>query len=59
VQQLLRWESNKYQKIWGYVGGLSYAASNGQAPNCHPWTARLYNIFSIYFINGTIFGKSY
>jgi hypothetical protein len=34
---------------------LWYPACNAHAPYCHLWTARLYNIFSYYLINGTIF----
>jgi hypothetical protein len=37
------------------VGSLRYPACNAHAPYCHLWSARLYNIFPYYLINGTIF----
>jgi hypothetical protein len=44
-----------------YSGCVSVAlgntASNAHPPYCHPWPARLYNIFPHYLINGTIFEK--
>ena len=41
------------------ICSLSYPACNGDAPYCHLWAAQLYNIFSHYLVNGTIFEKNY
>ena len=47
--------------VCGCVGGgveyfsLRYLACNVHATHCHMWSAWLYNIFSHYLINGTIF----
>ena len=37
------------------VCNVRYPACNAHAPYCHLWPFQLYNIFSHYFINGTIF----
>jgi len=34
---------------------FGYPACNAQAPYCHLWSVRLYNIFPHYLINSTIF----
>jgi len=41
------------------VSSLRCPACNEDAPYCHLWPVRLYNIFPLYLINGTIFwGKN-
>ena len=52
---LLLWKSNRYYLFWMCVRNLSYPACNARAPYCRRWPVRLYNIFSHYLINGTIF----
>jgi hypothetical protein len=39
------------------ISSLRYPAWNAHAPYCHLWPVRLYNTFSYYYINGTIFEK--
>jgi hypothetical protein len=39
------------------VCGLCCSACNVHAPYCHLWPAPFYNSFSVYLVNGTIFGK--
>jgi hypothetical protein len=39
------------------ICSLRYPASKAHAPYCHLWPAPLYNIFSHFLINGTIFEK--
>jgi len=39
------------------VCSLRHPACNAHAPYCHLWPTRLYNNFSHYLINGTIFDK--
>ena len=39
------------------VCSLGHPACNAHAPYGHRWPAPLYNIFSQYLINGTIFEK--
>jgi hypothetical protein len=39
------------------VFSLRYPACNEHVLHCHPWPNPLYNIFSHYLINGTIFEK--
>ena len=41
------------------VCSLRYLPCNAHAPYCHLWTARLYNIFPHFLINGRIKKKSY
>jgi len=48
---------NKYCIVWVCVFSLRYPACNAHAPYCHSYPARLYDIFSHYLINGTIFEK--
>jgi hypothetical protein len=36
---------------------LWYSARNAHAPYCHLWPVRLYNIFQLYLINGSILEK--
>ena len=57
MQPLLQWKINDYYITWVYVCSLRYPACNAHAPSCHLWPAPLYNIFPLYFINGTIFDK--
>jgi len=49
-------EKQKYDASWVCVCCLRRPACNAHTPSCHTWPARLYNIFSHYLINGTIFG---
>jgi len=39
------------------VCSLSYPACHEQEPYCHLWDVQLYNILTLYLINGTIFEK--
>jgi hypothetical protein len=57
VQPFLGWKRNNYYIFWKCVRTLSYPACNAQAPYVHLWPVRLYNIFSHYVINCTIFEK--
>jgi hypothetical protein len=43
--------------FWVCLCSLRCPKYNAHAPNCHPWPARLYYIFPLYRINGTIFEK--
>jgi hypothetical protein len=56
LQPLLLWKSNIYYILWVCVCSLRYPACKANAPYCHLWPVRLYNIFSHQLINGTIFG---
>jgi hypothetical protein len=69
VQPILLWKINnyyvfwerkgdKYYIFWVWVSSLNYPACNWHAQYCHMWPVRLYNIFPIYLINGTILGKN-
>jgi len=49
------WKSTKYSIFWVCVCSLGYPACN--ALYCHLCSARLYNIFLRYLINGTFFGR--
>jgi len=57
LQPLSHYESNKCYIFLVFVCSLRYPAYNAYAPYCHLWPVRLYNIFSHYHINGTIFEK--
>jgi len=39
------------------VRGLRYPSCNAHRPYCHLWPVRLYSIFLLYLINGTIIEK--
>jgi hypothetical protein len=41
----VEWKSNEYYIIWVCVCSIRYPACNAQAPYCHLWPFRLYNIF--------------
>jgi hypothetical protein len=56
MQPLLPWKINDYYTLWVCVCRLRYSARNAHASYCHLWPAWLYNIFSHYLINGTLFG---
>jgi hypothetical protein len=58
LRPFLQWKCNRYYVIWVHVCRLSYPACNANAPYCHLWPVRLYNIFLHYLINGTSFGKT-
>ena len=57
VQPLVQWKSNMCYILWMCVCILRYPACNAHAPYCHLHSARIYNIFPHYLINGTIFEK--
>ena len=57
VPPLLQWKINEHYITWVCISGPRYPACNAHAPYCHPWSAPLHNIFTHYFIKGTIFGK--
>ena len=57
MQPLLQWKSNEYSITYcECVCSLWYPAGNAHVPYRHLWPVRLYNIFPLYLINGTIFG---
>ena len=55
MQPLLLWKSNNYYILSVCHCTLRYPTCNANAPSCHLWPVRLYNIFPRYLINGTIF----
>ena len=55
--QLLQEKSNKYYIFWVCACSLRYPAYNAHAPYCHLRSTPLYNIFSHYLTNCTIFEK--
>jgi hypothetical protein len=55
MQALLQKENNKYNTFWVRVSSLRYPVRS--ASYCHMWPARLYSIFTLYIVNGTIFEK--
>jgi hypothetical protein len=57
LQPFLHYKSNKYYIFLVCVCSLIYPAYSAHAPYCHLWPVRLYNIFSHYYINDTIFKK--
>jgi hypothetical protein len=54
VQPLLQWKESNYYILWEGVCSLSYTACSARALYRHLWSARLYCIFVLYLINGTI-----
>ena len=56
-ETIVSWKSNEYYITWVCVCSIRYPAYIAQAPYCHLWPARFYNIFPHYLINSVIFGK--
>ena len=59
IRNVSRLRATLYYTFWVSVCGLGYPARNAHAPYCHLWPVRLYNTFTRYLTNGTIFGKCY
>jgi len=55
MQPLLQWKSIKYYIFWVFMFNLRYPTCNQHTPYCRMWCVWLYNIFSHYLKNGTIF----
>ena len=54
AQPLLQWKINNYRILWVCICNLSYPACNADASYCHLRAVRLYHIFPLYLINGTM-----
>ena len=57
IPQFLQWKINKYYIFWLCICSLSHPACNAHASCCHLWPAGLWDIFSLYLTNVTIFEK--
>jgi hypothetical protein len=54
MQPLLQWKNCKCYIFWDHAHSHRSPACNAHAPNFLMWPAWLYNIFTYYFIKGTI-----